>query len=137
VGQGLSIASHDGKALVIQRNSHGIIRVYSSQLAPEDSPISTDIKQVKKDCLELFKGWDQKLLNFISQADENEIPPAWKIYAADPDYRREFKLGAELLGDANKCMSPFAGEVRSNKGSHSYSFSFPSPRSYPEIEQFR
>lgn len=96
--------------MVFQRESHGVIRCYNSQFLCEDDKISADVKEVKKLLLENFKDWDPKFLNFIREADDTKATP-WKIYASDPNEKRDLKLGVQLIGDANKHMSPYAGKV--------------------------
>lgn len=105
VGQGLGMASDDGKELIFQRNSNQVLRVYAAQLSPENTTIPSDVREVKEKLLNDFKGWDPKLLQLIEKADEGEKPTLWKRHSGDPDFKREIKLGAELVGDANMALT--------------------------------
>lgn len=107
VGEGLGMASDNGKELIFQRNSKGVLKIYAAQLLPEGATFSSDVKEVKEKILEEFKEFDERLLNFIKESDD-EISVVWRRYTGDPEYRRELRLGAELVGDANMALT---GEV--------------------------
>ncbi|KAJ7489083.1 monooxygenase [Mycena latifolia] len=86
VGQGMMWALSDGKALMAQQNSNGIMRLYS---ATRDEKIEL--------MLELFEGWDDALLELIRAG---EAPAMRSIYALPWDAAR-----GQL-----QTTSPFAGE---------------------------
>lgn len=116
-GEGLSFFLGGHKAIISQRNSRGVIRVYVSFRKEQGWIFGETFEGWEKDKEELMRkvegcldGYDEKMMQFVQAADPESIMPR-EIFAIPTDkYTFESKPGLTLLGDAAHLMSPFAGE---------------------------
>jgi len=113
-GDGTLFALGDRKALIVQRNSGGKMKVYIALRAPEswveDSkiPFDSDAQATRAGLLEVLDGWSEGLRDIIRAAEPKFIPRP--LVCLDPEMKWEGKDGVTLLGDAAHVMSPFAAE---------------------------
>jgi len=114
VGDGTMSALGEQKALIVQRNSGGRMKVYLFLRAPEswlvDSkiPFDSDPQTTRTRLLELLEGWSEGLRDILRVSEPKFIPRP--VVCMDPEMKWEGKEGVTLLGDAAHVMSPFAGE---------------------------
>jgi 2-polyprenyl-6-methoxyphenol hydroxylase-like FAD-dependent oxidoreductase len=104
VGHGTFGATGGDKTILAQRNANAHIRVYA--VLPEDDP-ALIAEQTRESLAAQFEGWDGKLLQLISSANEAVRP--WPIYTFPVGHRWEARDGVTLIGDAAHLMPP-AGE---------------------------
>ncbi|KAI0000204.1 hypothetical protein BJV74DRAFT_766978 [Russula compacta] len=111
VGNGSLFALGDGRAIIAQRNSGGVVRVYAAMRVPLgalDAAVSQgDVRAV---VLQHFDGWADKLRALIDApaAAGFVVRPLWVLPS---EHRWDTAPGARvtLLGDAAHLMVPFAG----------------------------
>jgi 2-polyprenyl-6-methoxyphenol hydroxylase-like FAD-dependent oxidoreductase len=114
VGDGTLFALGDRKAIIVQRNSGGKMKVYIALRAPEswvvDSkiPFDSDPQATRAGLLEILDGWSEGLRDIVRAAEPKFIPRP--LVCLDPEMKWEGKEGITLLGDAAHVMSPFAAE---------------------------
>jgi len=115
VGAGTLFCLHDGKVLCGQRNGDDSIRVYA-MLPTDESWTSTcgiHWKNVRKAMDELkdqyYNGWDEKLQDLITKADEDTLVPR-TMYMLPIGFSWPQRNGVTVIGDAAHLMTPFAGE---------------------------
>ncbi|KAJ7709666.1 hypothetical protein B0H17DRAFT_1028632 [Mycena rosella] len=114
IGQGAMFALGDGKGIMAQHNSNGVMMLYSAVRVPEDWATASAVARAETGeekitlMLEEFRGWDEALRELVRAG---EGPTVRAIYAlpwgAAPRAATE---NIVLLGDAAHLMSPFAGE---------------------------
>jgi 2-polyprenyl-6-methoxyphenol hydroxylase-like FAD-dependent oxidoreductase len=114
VANGIAFIISDNKALIPQRNSRDLVRVYASLRIPEswldEHPLPPNPADARDFLVSLFPGWDVTVLDLMKKSDDSPITPR-KIYAFPPGHSWSTQLrGITLLGDAAHVMSPFAGE---------------------------
>ncbi len=113
VGRGSMMAISDNKALLAQRNGHGLIRVYAALRAHvgEITTLGIDVARpdlVRAQLLKLFSGWSPDLLELIHACnDRMQIRP---LYMLPIGHSWETHPGVTLIGDAAHLMSPFSGQ---------------------------
>ena len=115
VGAGTLFCLHDAKVLCGQRNGDDSIRVYA-MLPTDESWVSTcgiDWQNVRKAMEELkdqyYGGWDAKLQDLITKADEDTLVPR-TMYMLPIGFSWPQRNGVTVIGDAAHLMTPFAGE---------------------------
>ncbi|KAL1687886.1 hypothetical protein GGG16DRAFT_127615 [Schizophyllum commune] len=115
VGQGLAFVLDDCKAIIPQRNSGGVLRVYFALQAPEEQAdaFSNEVlprgtAAVRDALLENYKGWAPEVLDIV-RASEGAQVTVRKIFAFPPEHEWQSVDGVTLLGDAAHVMSPFTG----------------------------
>jgi 2-polyprenyl-6-methoxyphenol hydroxylase-like FAD-dependent oxidoreductase len=113
VGRGSMFALSDEKGLITHRDGDGRITVYIALKIPEhwmasDGIDFRDTEATKRQLLNHFSDWDDRLRALIAESDAEFIPRG--IYALPVGHRWERVPGVTLLGDAAHLMSPFAGE---------------------------
>ncbi|KAL1690317.1 hypothetical protein GGG16DRAFT_125808 [Schizophyllum commune] len=115
VGQGLAFILGDRKAIMPQRNSGGVLRVYFAlQRSQEEADAFNDevlpkgTTAVRDALLEHYEGWAPQLLDIVRATDGAEITVR-KIFAFPPEHEWKPVEGVTLLGDAAHVMSPFSG----------------------------
>ncbi|KAI4294537.1 FAD/NAD(P)-binding domain-containing protein [Schizophyllum commune Loenen D] len=115
VGQGLAFILGDRKAIIPQRNSGGVLRVYFALQAPEeqadafsDEVLPRGTAAVRDALLEHYEGWAPELLDIV-RASEGADNTVRKIFAFPPEHEWQPVEGVTLLGDAAHVMSPFTG----------------------------
>ena len=115
VGQGLAFVLGDCKAIIPQRNSGGVLRVYFALQAAEeqadafsDEVLPRGTAAVRDALLEHYKGWAPELLDIV-RASEGADTTVRKIFAFPPEHEWQPVEGVTLLGDAAHVMSPFTG----------------------------
>ncbi|MFF5406918.1 FAD-dependent oxidoreductase [Streptomyces misionensis] len=109
VGNGTMLAGNGDKALLAQRNSQGDIRVYIAFRAPQDWHVTAgvtldDAESVRGYLLDLLKGWDESLLDFVRRNEGGFIPRPVFVLPAPHTWERV--PGITLLGDAAHLMPP-------------------------------
>jgi 2-polyprenyl-6-methoxyphenol hydroxylase-like FAD-dependent oxidoreductase len=113
VGRGSMFALSDEKGLITHRDGDGRITVYialktDEQWMSSGGVDSRDTEAVRRQLLQSFPDWDDRLRALISESDAEFLPRG--IYALPVGHHWERIPGATLLGDAAHLMSPFAGE---------------------------
>ncbi|MGX1851730.1 FAD-dependent oxidoreductase [Streptomyces sp. NPDC055299] len=111
-GHGTTMALHDNKGLIAQRNSHQHIRVYVGMRTDEHwydkAGIElADTAAVRDVLLKQFAGWSDELFGFITDTDTGYINRP--LYAMPVPHTWEHTPGVTILGDAAHLMSPFSG----------------------------
>ncbi|WP_428935949.1 FAD-dependent oxidoreductase [Streptomyces sp. ACT015] len=101
----------DGNAIIVQRNSNGMIRGYVALRTEADWAARAgigedDVPALRAFLLERFSGWSAELLPFLTDSDgyvrrEISFLPTPLTWPHTP--------GATLLGDAAHAMGPFGG----------------------------
>lgn len=112
VGNGLMMAKGDNKVIIGQRNSNGHIRVNGAFRRPKDwyetdGVDLNDTSAVRAALLEIFTGWDARLLAMIATSDGGFVNRP--LYALPVPHTWDHVPGVTLLGDAAHLMSPFSG----------------------------
>ncbi|KAL1759900.1 hypothetical protein FB107DRAFT_287364 [Schizophyllum commune] len=115
VGQGLAFFLGDRKAIIPQRNSGGVLRVYFALKAPQeqadafsDEVLPKGPAAVRDALLENYKGWAPEVLDIVRASEGVEITVR-KIFSYPPEHEWQSVEGVTLLGDAAHVMSPFRG----------------------------
>ena len=111
VGRGTLFALGDSRAIIAQRNSNDVVRVYAVVRGPLDTFDATaEEEYLRAAVLQHFDGWAQKLRALIAapSAKGFVVRPLWVLpsghsWDTSPGGR------ATLLGDAAHLMVPFAG----------------------------
>lgn len=117
VGHGSAYALEDSKALMGQRNTGGGVRVQSALAVPESwlddtkSAILTNPTKSLQYIVDLFKGWNDGLLDLVRYSDptNGQVIPR-RLYMLPVDHSWAPRQGITLVGDAAHVMTPFAGE---------------------------
>ena len=113
VGRGSSSAMSDNKALMAQRNGHGIIRTYAMMRTPENWVKEcgidfTNENETKEKMLAYFSDWTNTQKDLIRLAEPEIAPRA--LYMLPLGFKWDHRKGVTLIGDAAHLMTPFAGE---------------------------
>ncbi|WP_275467148.1 FAD-dependent oxidoreductase [Streptomyces noursei] len=113
VGEGHLFASDgDGRAVIVQRNSNGVVRGYLAFRAGLDWHVEADLDltdraAVRSHLLREFGGWSADLRPLLTDNDSAHVPRSfWSLPAPltwDP------VPGVTLIGDAAHLMAPFGG----------------------------
>lgn len=111
VGNGSLFALGDSRAIIAQRNSGGVVRVYAALRVPlgvlDAAASQGNIRTV---VLQHFDGWAEKLRALIDAPNATgfDVRPLWVLPSG---HRWDTAPGARvtLLGDAAHLMVPFAG----------------------------
>ncbi|KAN0115752.1 hypothetical protein V8E52_006564 [Russula decolorans] len=111
VGRGSLFALGDSRAIIAQRNSSDVVRVYAAVRVPlgtfDTTPKGEDLRAA---VLQYFDGWAQKLRALIATPDAKGfvVRPLWVLPSS---HRWDTAPGGRvtLLGDAAHLMVPFAG----------------------------
>jgi 2-polyprenyl-6-methoxyphenol hydroxylase-like FAD-dependent oxidoreductase len=112
VGHGhLFARGDDGNAIILQRNSNGVIRGYVAMRTDADWAARAGVNAGDQDALrayllDRFTGWSPRLLPFLTSSDEYVERAIWFLPAP---LTWEHKPGVTLLGDAAHGMGPFGG----------------------------
>lgn len=111
VGEGNISVLSDDKGLLAQKNGDQSIRVYVASRVPEAFKEQFDFSEpnaIRTMLLEVFSGWEQKVLEMITISDDLFIPRP--IYSQNLDEYWTTKCGVTIIGDAAHVMTPFAGQ---------------------------
>ncbi|KAF8492579.1 monooxygenase [Russula emetica] len=111
VGRGTLFALGDSRAIIAQRNSGDVVRVYAAVRVPLGTFDATaEGEDLRATVLQHFDGWAQKLRALIAApgAKGFDVRPLWVLPAG---HRWDTAPGGRLtlLGDAAHLMVPFAG----------------------------
>jgi 2-polyprenyl-6-methoxyphenol hydroxylase-like FAD-dependent oxidoreductase len=107
-GHGILISTAPGKCIMIQRQSHGVLRIYAAVRVPESW--SASFTPTKAAILGLYdNGWSPDILEFLRSFDEDSVVTR-RISALPVSTTWEAHPGLTLIGDAAHVVSPFAGE---------------------------
>ena len=111
VGHGTLFALGDSRAIIAQRNSNGVVRVYAVVRVPLGTFDATlEGEDLRAAVLQHFDGWAQKLRALITvpSAEDFVVRPLWVLPSG---HRWDPSPGGRvtLLGDAAHLMVPFAG----------------------------
>ncbi|KAJ6508117.1 putative monooxygenase [Mycena vulgaris] len=114
VGQGAMIALGDGKGIIAQHNSNGVMMLYSAVRVPEEWATTSAVARAETPgekialMLEHFEGWDEPLRDLIRAGEDPTVRAIYALpFGVAPRPATDNIL---LLGDAAHLMSPFAGE---------------------------
>ncbi|AEW98501.1 FAD-dependent oxidoreductase [Streptantibioticus cattleyicolor] len=113
VGHGHMFANDgDGRAVIVQRNSDGVVRGYIAFRAEADWHTRagvdlTDRAAVRAFLLREFSGWSALMRPMLTDNDSDYLPRAFHALPAPLTWRRV--PGATLVGDAAHLMAPFGG----------------------------
>ncbi|WP_406630377.1 FAD-dependent oxidoreductase [Amycolatopsis sp. WGS_07] len=113
VGTGqLFAADGAGRAMIVQRNSNGIIRGYVAFRAEEDWAAQagvdlTDRESVREFLLREFHGWAPAMRPLLTDNDGDYVARAFTALPAPLTWERV--PGITVLGDAAHAMAPFGG----------------------------
>jgi 2-polyprenyl-6-methoxyphenol hydroxylase-like FAD-dependent oxidoreductase len=125
VGRGSLIALSDNRALLVQRNSKDVIRVYAAFRVDESFQNDSDLAKVTNISSQIellttkeeyLAGWDDQLLDLVRAAHcsgNDALGIMRGIYALPVSFIKDTPKNDShivLLGDAAHLMSPFAGE---------------------------
>ena len=115
VGAGTLFCLHDTKFLCGQRNGDDSIRVYA-MVPTDESWVSTcgirwdNVSKAMEELKErYYGGWDVKLQDLITKADEDTLVPR-TMYMLPIGFSWPQRKGVTVIGDAAHLMTPFAGE---------------------------
>ncbi|KAF7367253.1 Chloride channel protein [Mycena sanguinolenta] len=101
VGEGTMLALGDGKGVLAQHDSGGMIMLHSALRVPEEWA-TTSAEKVGS-MLEHFEGWDERIRDLIRAGQDLVVRP---IYALPTDLAARSKIdNVVLLGDAAHVMS--------------------------------
>ena len=111
VGRGTLFALGDSRAIIAQRNSSDVVRVYAAvRVALGTFDATPEGEDLRAAVLQYFDGWAQKLRALIAVPDAKGIVvrPLWVLPSG---HRWDTAPGGRvtLLGDAAHLMVPFAG----------------------------
>ncbi|GHF41596.1 2-polyprenyl-6-methoxyphenol hydroxylase-like FAD-dependent oxidoreductase [Amycolatopsis bartoniae] len=113
VGPGHLFANDsDGRAVIVQRNSGGVVRGYVAFRAEPDWHVQAgvDLADTGAVCAHLlreFAGWSAGMLPLITENDGGYVPRSF--WALPAPLTWEHVPGVTLLGDAAHLMAPFGG----------------------------
>lgn len=113
VGDGHMFSSDgDGRAVIVQRNSNGVVRGYVAFRAPLDWEVTagvdlTDREAVRTYLLREFSGWSALMRPLITDNDSDYIPRSF--WALPAPLTWDHVPGVTLIGDAAHLMAPFGG----------------------------
>ena len=111
VGRGILFALGDSRAIIAQRNSGHVVRVYAAVRVPlgtfDATPEGEDLRAA---VLQYFDGWAQKLRALIAAPDAKGfvVRPLW-VLPSGHSWDTAPGGRVTLLGDAAHLMVPFAG----------------------------
>ena len=108
IGHGMTFALDEGKGLLAQRNSGGVIRVHAAFRAPSDWGRDLDRGALRAVLLEMFADFGPVLRDVLHRGEGPFDVRA--ITALPVGHRWRHRPGVTLLGDAAHLMSPFAGQ---------------------------
>ncbi|RDI58983.1 FAD-dependent oxidoreductase [Nocardia pseudobrasiliensis] len=102
----------DGRAVIVQRNSNGVVRGYVAFRAPLDWDVTagvdlTDRGAVRAYLLREFSGWSPLMRPLITDNDSDYIPRSF--WALPAPLTWDHVPGVTLIGDAAHLMAPFGG----------------------------
>ncbi|MFG1793239.1 FAD-dependent oxidoreductase [Nocardia sp. NPDC049149] len=102
----------DGRAVIVQRNSNGVVRGYVAFRAPLDWDVTagvdlTDREAVRAYLLREFSGWSALMRPLITDNDSDYIPRSFWALPAPLTWNHV--PGVTLIGDAAHLMAPFGG----------------------------
>ncbi|GAA5150867.1 MULTISPECIES: FAD-dependent oxidoreductase [Amycolatopsis] len=113
VGDGHMVANDSaGRALILQRNSNGVVRGYLAFRAELDwhekaGVDLSDREAVRSYLLGEFGGWVPEMRQFVAENDGDYVPRSF--WALPAPLTWEHVPGVTLLGDAAHLMAPFGG----------------------------
>ncbi|MEU7638485.1 FAD-dependent oxidoreductase [Streptomyces sp. NPDC039016] len=113
VGDGhLFAADGDGRAVIVQRNSNGVVRGYVAFRAEPDWHVGADLDladraAVRSHLLREFSGWSTDLHPLLTDTDGDYIPRSF--WALPAPLTWDHVPGISLIGDAAHLMAPFGG----------------------------
>lgn len=113
VGDGHMFATDgDGRAVIVQRNSNGVVRGYIAFRAELDWHVEagvdiTDRAAVRSYLLREFDGWSTGMRPLITDIDSDYVPRSFWALPAPLTWDRV--PGVTLIGDAAHLMAPFGG----------------------------
>jgi 2-polyprenyl-6-methoxyphenol hydroxylase-like FAD-dependent oxidoreductase len=111
--RGSMFAFTKGQGLMTQRQGDGSIRLYIALLVPENwikecgIPFENTVV-AKQMLMDVYAGWDEKMLDLIRLSDSVLIPRT--MYQLPIGTTWTSKSGVTLIGDSAHLMTPFAGE---------------------------
>ncbi|RJO73785.1 FAD-dependent monooxygenase [Nocardia panacis] len=102
----------DGRAVIVQRNSNGVVRGYVAFRAALDWPVTagvdlTDREAVRAYLLREFSEWSALMRPLITDNDSDYIPRSF--WALPAPLTWDHIPGVTLIGDAAHLMAPFGG----------------------------
>ena len=102
----------DGRGVIVQRNSNGVVRGYVAFRADVDWDVKAgvdlnDRESVFAFLLREFSGWSATMLPLITDIDSDFVPRAF--YALPAPLTWDHVPGVTLIGDAAHAMAPFGG----------------------------
>jgi 2-polyprenyl-6-methoxyphenol hydroxylase-like FAD-dependent oxidoreductase len=111
VGRGTLFALGDSRAIIAQRNSNDVVRVYAAVRVPLGTfNVPAEGEYLRDAMLQYFDGWAQKLRALVAVPDAKGfiVRPLWVLPSG---HRWDTAPGGRvtLLGDAAHLMVPFAG----------------------------
>ncbi|WP_228003017.1 FAD-dependent oxidoreductase [Nocardia australiensis] len=113
VGEGHMFSTDgNGRAVIVQRNSNGVVRGYVAFRAELDWPVRsgvdlTDRKAVRSYLLREFSGWSAVMRPLITDNDGDYVPRSF--WALPAPLTWDHIPGVTLIGDAAHLMAPFGG----------------------------
>ncbi|MFH8631935.1 FAD-dependent oxidoreductase [Streptomyces lydicus] len=112
VGDGSLMASAPHKALMVQRNARGHLRGYAAFRGSQDWALEAgvrmaDTEAVRAVLLDVFAGWDDRLLALLRENDGGFVNRP--LFALPVPHTWTHTPGLTLLGDAAHLMTPFSG----------------------------
>ncbi|MFF2807120.1 FAD-dependent oxidoreductase [Streptomyces sp. NPDC058000] len=113
VGDGHLFATDgDGRAVIVQRNSNGVVRGYVAFRAEPDWHVGADLDltdraAVRAHLLREFSGWSTDLHPLLTDNDGDYVPRSF--WALPAPLTWDHVPGVTLIGDAAHLMAPFGG----------------------------
>ncbi|MFF1403089.1 FAD-dependent oxidoreductase [Streptomyces sp. NPDC058294] len=113
VGAGHMFANDcDGRAVIVQRNSNGVVRGYVSFRAELDWHVKAgvnlaDRESVRSCLLREFSGWSSAMRPLLTDNDGDYVPRSFWALPAPLTWDRV--PGVTLIGDSAHAMAPFGG----------------------------
>jgi 2-polyprenyl-6-methoxyphenol hydroxylase-like FAD-dependent oxidoreductase len=113
VGRGSLFALCDSRAIIAQRNSGDVVRVYAAMRVPLgalDAAAAQGISETRAAVLQHFDGWARQLRALVDApgATGFVVRPLW-VLPSGHNWDTAPGARATLLGDAAHLMVPFAG----------------------------